>query len=81
MGVYVKGVTVEKLMKVLICSTEFMPEDFEVVEVPTPHGRLIEAREPERWCRYLADQLHQRAYFEAALEIEKAPTVIEEEDE
>lgn len=32
MGVYIKGVTVEELMKVLICSTEFMPDGFEIVQ-------------------------------------------------
>ena len=42
MGVYIKGVTKSQLMKVIINSTEFMPDDFEVIEVKTPHGRLID---------------------------------------
>ena len=42
MGVYIKGVTESQLMKVIINSTEFMPDDFEVIEVKTPHGRLID---------------------------------------
>ena len=43
MGVYIKGITTKQLMKVLICSTEFLPEDCEITEVPEPHGRLIDA--------------------------------------
>ena len=42
MGVYISGVTKTQLMKVIINSTEFMPDDFEVIEVKTPHGRLID---------------------------------------
>ena len=43
MGIYIKGVTKPQLMKVIINSTEFMPNDFEVIELKTPHGRLIDA--------------------------------------
>jgi len=69
MGVYIKGVTVEELMKVLICSTEFMPDGFEVVEVPTPHGRLVDVN------------ILINRYPHTAGDFEKAPTVIEAEVE
>ena len=42
MGVYIKGVTRKQLMKVLICSTEFLPDDCEITEVSEPHGRLVD---------------------------------------
>lgn len=44
MGIYIKGVTKPQLMKVIINSTEFMPDDFEVIEVKTPHGKLIDEK-------------------------------------
>lgn len=51
MGVYIKGVTKLQLMKVIINSTEFMPDDFEIIEVKTPHGRLIDADALlNQWC-------------------------------
>lgn len=42
MGVYISGVTKSQLMKVIINSTEFMPDDFEVIEVKVPHGNLVD---------------------------------------
>jgi hypothetical protein len=43
MGVYIKGVTQMQMMRVLIHSTKFMPDDSEIIEVKSPHGRLIDA--------------------------------------
>ena len=77
MGVYIKGVTKQELMKVIINSTEFMPDDFEVIEVKTPHGRLIdgdrfyEEFEPNSWSEGMAVSTY----------IKKALTVIEAEVE
>ena len=77
MGVYIKGVTKSQLMKVIINSTEFMPDDFEVIEVKTPHGRLIdgdrfyEEFEPNSWSEGMAVSTY----------IKKALTVIEAEVE
>lgn len=42
MGVYIKGITSKQLMKVLICSTEFLPNDCKITEIPEPHGRLVD---------------------------------------
>lgn len=42
MGVYLRGVTKRQLWKVIINSTEFLPDYCEIVEVETPHGRLID---------------------------------------
>ena len=74
MGVYIKGVTKSQLMKVIINSTEFMPDDFEVIEVKTPHGRLVDIRDiNELMNRYKYDDFDHIDYH--------TPTVIEAEVE
>jgi len=73
MGVYIKGVTKSQLMKVIINSTEFMPDDFEVIEVNTPHGRLIDAEKIVRFETRLENG--------TAICTVDAPTVIEAEVE
>jgi hypothetical protein len=42
MGIYIKGISKEQLWKVIINSTEFLPDYCEIVEVKTPHGDLID---------------------------------------
>ena len=73
MGVYIKGVTKSQLMKVIINSTEFMPDDFEVIEVKTPHGRLVDIRDiNELMNRYKYDDFDHIDYH--------TPTVIKAEE-
>jgi len=74
MGVYIKGVNKKQLMKVLISSTEFMPDDFEIIEIAEPHGRLIDADE------LLSKHLTKWTCYDAE-RIGTAPTVIEAEGE
>ena len=74
MGVYIKGVTKSQLMKVIINSTEFMPDDFEIIEVKTPHGRLVDIRDiNELMNRYKYDDFDHIDYH--------TPTMIEAEVE
>lgn len=75
MGVYIKGVTKQELMKVIINSTEFMPDDFEVIEVKTPHGRLIDEDDIHTGIRMEKNTEHR--YF---IDRVNAPTVIEAEE-
>jgi hypothetical protein len=45
MSVLIKGVSKSELMKALVQSTYFLPDDIEIIEVPTPHGGLIDGDE------------------------------------
>ena len=79
MGVYIKGVTKSQLMKVIINSTEFMPDDFEVIEVKVPHGRLIDTDALARKIvesNYGVDFINKTTAL-----IMNTPTVIESEGE
>lgn len=79
MGVYIKGVTELQLMKVIINSTEFMPDNFEVIEVKTPHGRLIDESKIESvFIDELFTGYHTRTKVITGAD---APTVIEAEVE
>ena len=82
MGVYIKGVTKSQLMKVIINSTEFMPDDFEVIEVKTPHGRLIDAEEAEE---VMLDVMCGTGYQTQAMDVVRSDfytsTIIEAEAE
>ena len=72
MGVYIKGVTKAQLMKVIINSTEFMPDEFGVVEVKIPHGDLVDRDEIDVLTYEDADGFHTET---------SAPIVIEAEGE
>lgn len=82
MGVYIKGVTKLQLMKVIINSTEFMPDDFEIIEVKTPHGRLMDK---DKFKNYILDKYSMSAYSSQMdrflNELYSEPTVIEAEVE
>lgn len=89
MGVYIKGITSKQLMKVLICSTEFLPNDCEITEIPEPHGRLIDAdvlseRLMANWLT--ADESGKKIIHEVLTDVVTpivvgTPTVIEAEGE
>ena len=83
MGVYIKGVTKSQLMKVIINSTEFMPDDFEVIEVKTPHGRLIDADAvtEKMWQAENESCFYELDDVVSVDDIDNAPTVIEAEVE
>lgn len=68
MSILIKGATKQQVMKVLINSTEWLPDDIEVIEIPTPHGRLIDA------------EVVNSALKKRLLAVDTAPTVIEAED-
>lgn len=70
MGVYIKGVTVKELMKVLICSTEFMPDDFEIVQAHDV-GDMVS----RRYLLTEYDRQHEGTAGKARKIIEEAPSV------
>jgi hypothetical protein len=47
MGVYIKNATNQQVMKVIMNSTEWLPDDVEFIEVHTPHGDLIDGNKME----------------------------------
>ena len=70
MGVYIKGATQNEVMKVLMHSTYWLSDDVEIMEIETPHGRLIDA-----------DVCKQRVYDGSRTPYKGCPTVIEAEGE
>ena len=72
MGVYIKGVTKEGLIEILRYENIFdaMNIKTDFIEVPEPHGRLIDAD------AYYANKCENQYYF-----LKDAPTVIEAEGE
>lgn len=83
MGVYITNATVKQVMKVLMNSTEWLPDKAEIIEISTPHGRLIDVDA----INYRHDKLHHAseefvngiAYIHDR--IEETPTMIESEVE
>lgn len=43
MSVLIKGVSKLEFVRALVQSTYFLTDDIEIIEVPTPHGRLIDS--------------------------------------
>lgn len=82
MSILIKGATKQQVMKVLMNSTEWLPDDIEVIEIPTPHGRLIEAPEIE-WEAVGGGEkeISLGALIALAHKVDNAPTVIEAEGE
>lgn len=70
MGVYITNATVKQVMKVLMNSTEWLPDKAEIIEISTPHGRLIDVDKIGVWWTN-----------DARIAIEHAPTVIKAEVE
>ena len=82
MSVLIKGVSKSELMKALVQSTYFLPDDIEIIEVPTPHGRLIDHKKlekdlGERWNVNDDQDFCNKEVWHA---LEEAPTVIEAEE-
>lgn len=77
MGIYIKGLTKEDWDNLTI---EEIEENFEIVEVKTPHGRLIDADELRN---FIYDNYAMSAYSHQMdrflPELRNAPTVIETE--
>ena len=74
MSVLIKGVTKIELMKALVQSPYFLPDDIEIIEVHTPHGRLIDEDRMLRDCEYPEVETY------TMVALESAPTVIEAEE-
>ena len=68
MGIYIKGLTKESWDSLTI---EEIEEGFEIVEIKTPHGRLIDVTE------IIAEVKDSKS----AVLLSKAPTIIESERE
>ena len=79
MGVYIKGLTKEDWNNLTI---EEIEEGFEIVEVKTPHGRLMDK---DKFKNYILDKYSMSAYscqMDRFLnELYSEPTVIEAEVE
>ena len=79
MGVYIKGVSKEWLDRVLmVAGYRQYFEDDDFIEVPEPHGRLIEAPKIEWETEDNGEkEISLGALVELAHKIDNAPTVIE----
>lgn len=79
MSVLIKNATKQQVMKVLMNSTEWLPDDIEVIEIPTPHGRLIDSELAEHVVGMGTQVTLSKE--ERILAIQGLPTVIEAEGE
>ena len=81
MGVYITNATSEQVMKVLMNSTEWLPDDAVVYGVQTPHGRLIDYSEVCEQVELMRKTNGvDRGFMDVALAVTVAPTVIEAEE-
>ena len=74
MGIYIKGATLSVELKEIFKELDIMDN---LIEVKTPHGRLIDA--DELWEHIGRDRLDSRELIMKM--VDKAPTVIEAEVE
>lgn len=93
MSILIKGIDMPKTPKTIVIYPNGTIVDgdrkglriskAEAVEIPTPHGRLIDADEMQdkAYKRYFNNTISSYGMFEVNRAIDNAPTILEGEDE